>query len=327
MNSLVYVGQLIYKGLVALGTFLVNLGQAIADWGMKALGQIRDAAGRAIQAVANSFNQFLDWVVNFVTTTLKAAVESLLSGARQLLDATVGGIVVDVALTVRAPPGSALKVASGVAARVVALVTVLALIPVAIRVAESIVAAATAGVGWLVTKLISKTVAEFVVKTLALAAVSLAVAAVFAEVFDTVGWIEQTTLDLLSTAGLAVTIIAGVAEVVFITFETLFNKIQNEPSVIKRWKGFAVALLSLILIVAGGFLTSGLPLAAIDSLAAALAIYGFAVYVKESKRAENRALDLLSSMSHTFETIVVYASPPVAGATIGIHLAQGKYNG
>ena len=37
VNSLLYVGQMIYKGLVALGTFLVNLGEAIVDWGMKAL--------------------------------------------------------------------------------------------------------------------------------------------------------------------------------------------------------------------------------------------------------------------------------------------------
>ncbi len=30
------LGQMIYKGLVALGTFLVNLAEAIVDWGMKA---------------------------------------------------------------------------------------------------------------------------------------------------------------------------------------------------------------------------------------------------------------------------------------------------
>ncbi len=43
VNSLVKLGQMIYKGLVALGTFLVNLAAAIVDWGMKALGALWNA--------------------------------------------------------------------------------------------------------------------------------------------------------------------------------------------------------------------------------------------------------------------------------------------
>lgn len=35
-------------------------------------------------------------------------------------------------------------------------------------------------------------------------------------------------------------------------------------------------------------------MAAFDLLSATLAIYGFAVYVRESKRAENQALDAIS---------------------------------
>jgi len=41
VNSLLVVGPMIYKGLVALGTFLVNLAEAIVDWGMRALGAVR----------------------------------------------------------------------------------------------------------------------------------------------------------------------------------------------------------------------------------------------------------------------------------------------
>jgi len=40
VNSLVYAGQLIYEGLVAPGRFLVDLEQAIADRGMRVLGQV-----------------------------------------------------------------------------------------------------------------------------------------------------------------------------------------------------------------------------------------------------------------------------------------------
>jgi len=44
-NVLVQLGQMFYDVLVALGTFLVNLAEAIVDWGMKALGAVgTDAA-------------------------------------------------------------------------------------------------------------------------------------------------------------------------------------------------------------------------------------------------------------------------------------------
>jgi len=55
VNSLVVVGQMIYKGLVALGTFLVNLAEAIVDWGMKALG----AVWNTIVAVAQKAGEVL----------------------------------------------------------------------------------------------------------------------------------------------------------------------------------------------------------------------------------------------------------------------------
>ncbi len=44
------LGQMIYKGLVALGTFLVNLAEAIVDWGMKALGAIWEKVVAVAQA-------------------------------------------------------------------------------------------------------------------------------------------------------------------------------------------------------------------------------------------------------------------------------------
>ena len=52
INSLVRVGRLIYDGLVALGSFLVDLGEAIWNWGMKALGAVSQTVVGAVNAVA-----------------------------------------------------------------------------------------------------------------------------------------------------------------------------------------------------------------------------------------------------------------------------------
>jgi predicted RNase H-like HicB family nuclease len=43
VNSLVVVGQMIYEGLVAHGTFLQNLGEAIWEWGPKVLEHMGEA--------------------------------------------------------------------------------------------------------------------------------------------------------------------------------------------------------------------------------------------------------------------------------------------
>lgn len=38
VNAIVYIGQLLYKGLIAIAGFFVALGEAIADWGMRLVG-------------------------------------------------------------------------------------------------------------------------------------------------------------------------------------------------------------------------------------------------------------------------------------------------
>ncbi len=87
VNTLLYVGQMIYKGLVALGTFLVNLAQAIADWGMKALGAVWNAAVSVAQAAANALSQLVSWLIHAVSDLIRAAIDILV---RPILDAFVG---------------------------------------------------------------------------------------------------------------------------------------------------------------------------------------------------------------------------------------------
>ena len=78
VNNLVYLGQLIYKGLVALGTFLVDLGKAIVDWGLRALGQVANVVASAVQKVAQALAEVISWVVNFVTSLLKSLLKPIL---------------------------------------------------------------------------------------------------------------------------------------------------------------------------------------------------------------------------------------------------------
>ncbi|SRR6266487_848862 len=53
VNSLVQLGQMINDGLVAIGTFLVNLAEAIADWEMKALGAVWNTVVAVAQPAAH----------------------------------------------------------------------------------------------------------------------------------------------------------------------------------------------------------------------------------------------------------------------------------
>ncbi len=92
-NTLVYVGQLVYKGLVALGTFLVNLAEAIADWGMKAVGAVWNAAVSVAQTVARVMQEAVEWVIRFAIDIAKAAMDPLLALLRGLVNGWASGAV------------------------------------------------------------------------------------------------------------------------------------------------------------------------------------------------------------------------------------------
>ena len=89
VNSIVYVGQLIYKGLVALGTFLVNLGEAIAEWGMRALGQVAQAVAGAIQRIGEALANLMEWIKDFVV----AAFNAVIDGFKGLLQPVLSGLI------------------------------------------------------------------------------------------------------------------------------------------------------------------------------------------------------------------------------------------
>ena len=87
VNSLVQLGQMFYDGLVALGTFLVNLAEAIVDWGMKVLGAIWEKVVAVAQAAVAVLNQALDWILSWIVSQVRALMDYLLE---PLFDALSG---------------------------------------------------------------------------------------------------------------------------------------------------------------------------------------------------------------------------------------------
>ncbi|MFQ5838741.1 MAG: Ig-like domain-containing protein [Thermoplasmata archaeon] len=75
VNVLLEAGQLIYDGLVALGTFLVNLGEAIWEWGMQVAGEVSQTVVEAVEKVADTLSSLFDWIVEALTTAFQWIVD------------------------------------------------------------------------------------------------------------------------------------------------------------------------------------------------------------------------------------------------------------
>ena len=96
VNALVYVGQLVYKGLVALGTFLVNLAQAIADWGMKALGTVVSAAVAVAKAIGDALSRIWEWALGVIQSMVAPLVDAIKGPMRdEGITLTASGVPAD----------------------------------------------------------------------------------------------------------------------------------------------------------------------------------------------------------------------------------------
>ena len=104
VNALVIVGQLVYKGLVALGTFLVNLAEAVREWGMKALGQrgeapriyttthiVLDAKLKLSAAVHREGTWFVSWCPELDVASQGRTVEEAISNLREAVELCLEG--------------------------------------------------------------------------------------------------------------------------------------------------------------------------------------------------------------------------------------------
>src|SRR6266511_410028 len=106
VNVLVQLGQMFYDGLVALVTFLVNLAEAIVDWGMKALGAVWEKIVGVVQNAGEVLNQFVDSFVRGIRLIFEAFAAQL----RGLWESLAGGYLSNIndatTLTVSAYEGT-----------------------------------------------------------------------------------------------------------------------------------------------------------------------------------------------------------------------------
>ena len=326
VNNLVQFGQLVYRGLVALGTFLVNLGEAIWDWGMKALGAVWNAVVSVAQTAASLLNRLVDAAADLMIRTLQGAIRAILDGFTALYRATIGPVVSDLISLVENPdPFRTANIIASLVTRLMELALMIALVPIAIRAAEVALAAATLGVGYLVTKFSAKVVAEFAVKTLLATALSLAIATLFGEVLESVDWVQQGVVELLKSVGLAVSYSAAASSIVLKFYKAMHDSAAGRRSPLLRWIGFGFGVLGLGLLFLGTSGLRGVPLFLVDIAGMFLATGGFCLYVYESAKGEQRAADLLSSIGVYFEKFVAYGSPFVATAKAIDHGSQGLF--
>src|SRR5207245_506527 len=179
-------------GLVARGTYLVNLAEAIVDWGMKALGALWNTIVSVAQKAAQVLNDVVNWIVQMAVQTFKAAIQGLLSLVKALLTFTIGNIVEQARLAVASAEFS-FSILVAIATSILDLAEKIALIPIAIRVAEVAIAVATLGVGFVALKTIGKLTGEFIVNTLSLMALSLVAEYLIAASLESFGWLWKST--------------------------------------------------------------------------------------------------------------------------------------
>ena len=147
VNSLVYVGQMIYKGLVALATFLVDLGKAIVDWGMKALGAVQQAAAAVVQAAWNLLQKLVEAIVNAVVTAIRTLLDSLVQPILNMIEDFKAGIARAVSSLSISTTADSFATALGTVLFGSQLFFALMLLTVGVSVAEKITMVGSGGIG------------------------------------------------------------------------------------------------------------------------------------------------------------------------------------
>jgi hypothetical protein len=328
INSLVRVGQLIYDGLIAISTFLANLGEAIWNFGMKVLGQVWNNAVAVAQRLGEALNRFVDWFVQTATGVITNAISALVNGLKTLFDATIGRFIRELGQALSTVDTEELARRINSLMELVTLIAVaIALVPVAIRVASIALKAMSAGISWLAETAISEGVAEFIVRILMGIAFSLALSALFTAVLNTVGWVEDTTSGFFKGLGIAAALIAAAAKVVFQVYRSVFRLTANDIPVWQRYKGFAFALFGLVIVLGGSttYARPGLGRLAADFAGLAFQIFGIWLYFRNHKDPMVIVGDFVAPIGAKIEYGVTIFSPPVSAAKILATAGKGGY--
>ncbi len=107
----------------------------------------------------------------------------------------------------------------------------------------------------------------------------------------------------------------------------LFVKYSAEFTLLKRWEGFALAFVGLLLAIASFFTPKGLGIAIIDFMSVGLGVLGVGYYFVESKNFAEQAADAPSTFGKDFELLVTFGSPIVSSAKLAADAATGQFVG
>ncbi len=334
VNTLVVVGQMIYQGLVALGTFLVNLAEAIADWGMRALGAVINAAVAVAHKVANALSELANWVVTAVLQAVQAAVTAVTAGIQALLSAVFGSTAFSLQESTVGPTGD-VQFQQNLDAILKRIMDVVNAIVVIIAIATAALVAAkllTAGVSWLIETALAEGVTEFVVSALLFTALSFSAGTLFTSIVEGMGWVEDRTFDFFGSLGVGAAVVGSTAKAALKLYEGLF-RFKVGFSIAERWRGFATAIFGLGLLLFGlAFVPAGPARLALDVASFAVVTYG--AYLWLHSKANQGAWDyflvesteFLSPVTGKMVKYVTLLSPAFAGAKIGVTAATGGYN-
>lgn len=339
VNTLVYVGQMIYTGLVALGTFLVNLAQAIADWGMKALGTVLNAVATAVQKLAEAASNLFNWVKDLAIGAFNLAIGAFKTLAQALL-------------------GEVVNVIAGLVRQKATIHNLLFGLPMALgailkgkQILESVFAAMELVEGSItvVMAVISGGVAAFVKGLVATSAKDTVLKTILgAVVAATVGTIATTTVESFDDDALDNQ--AGVAAKGFLSGVTLLgaaidwikSRKEAETSGVSKWFSAAGwAMVGLLAELAGSPLVEellakwglgdplsrGLGQLGVDIFATAAATYGlWQLYKKYPGDVflEGTRKALLPIVAN-IENWVTYVGFFGSTSALGLHIGQGVY--
>ncbi|HLQ42567.1 MAG TPA: LamG-like jellyroll fold domain-containing protein, partial [Thermoplasmata archaeon] len=308
----------VWDGLVSVATAFVTsaivlavnsfrmlvavLGQ-VGNWFAQQIGNFTAAVASAVRAAGKALTAVTLWLASLVISAIENAIRADLQMLNMAWQASIGGIVDDLktAVTSNGPQQSnALLSAVG---RIGNVVLVFLALAVAIRAAEIAAAVSSMGISYLVTKIVSDSLVNDILVGIGVTALTIAASAVFSTILESVGWVDSITGSLVSASDKGADLVDKVGDTAKTLLSLLFVKYSAEFTLLKRWEGFALAFVGLLLAIASFFTPKGLGIAIIDFMSVGLGVLGVGYYFVESKNFAEQAADAPSTFGKDFELL------------------------
>ncbi len=338
VNTLVYIGQLIYKGLVALGTFLVNLAQAIVDWGMKALGAVWNAVVQVVQTVASAAAKLFSWISDLVVKAFVAVLDGFKSIVNLVLGdikQAVAGLLRDRASITAIMSGMPLVIGAIVKARDV-IENLLAALEVVEASITTLITALSGGIAAVIKTATTLVTKDAIVKAFLSAVLFATLAQIGSAVVDV---INESALD--ATLG---TVFKGVTGALLVGgyLWDLYKDTKKAPGPFTKWASAAASsLLGLLVeLFSGDFtewvlsvlgrsdpMTHGVVLAFFDEVAFILSFFGVVkLFQKVAGEEVVKSLrKFLLSVMDSVEDAITFLGFVGTESTIAAHIVNNDY--